>query len=298
MKLFIYLFLLFAVSWNLNAQVFAPIDAIWHYSFDPDITLDDGYQRIEVIGDTVIGQNNCKILSTTNIGYNYFNQEYYEIAGEEIIIYEIDSILYYLKSNNFYVLYDYAAIQGDTFTSICYPAYCDSTFKVTIDSISYLSHNQDSLRKYHISINDEKTSYYYVDKLGYSGYILPMFNIACEEPTGPHYPGPMRCYYDGNIGLYSTGITTTCDFITGVQKEPQDSKFTLYPNPAQVSLQLSVEDGQMYSYDIRDCYGRLLDGDSFQSEITIQIADYKSGLYFVSLWSNKSALETRKFLKL
>lgn len=298
MKLFIYFILLFVVSWNLKAQVFAPNDAIWHYSFDPDIALDDGYQRIEVVGDTVIDQNNCKILSTTNYGYNYFNQEYYELAGEDIIIYEVDSIVYYLKSNKSHTLYDFAAIIGDTFTSICYPAHCDSTFKVTIDSISYLSHNQDSLRKFHISINDEKTSYYYVDNLGYSGYILPMFNIGCEELTGPHYPGPLRCYYDGSIGLYSTGITTTCDFITEVQKEPQDSKFTLYPNPAQASLQLSVGDGQMYSYDIRDIYGRLLDGDAFQSEITIQIADYKSGSYFVTLWSNNSALGTRKFLKL
>ena len=199
--------------------------------------------------------------------------------------------------NNFYVLYDFAAIKGDTFTSICYPEHCDRTFKITVDSISYLKHNQDSLRKFHISLNDERTSYYYVDKLGYSGYILPMFNIGCDELTGPHYPGPLRCYQDGSIGLYSTGITTTCDYISGGQKETQGSKFILYPNPAQISLQLSVGDFQLYFYEIRDCYGRLLDRDSFQSDISIKLADYKSGLYFVTLWSEQSAIGIRKFLK-
>lgn len=297
MKLLFFSLISFLIVSNLDAQVFAPNDAVWHYTYDPDITLDDGYQRVEVSGDTVIDQYNCKVLSTTNVGYNYFNQEYYEFAGEKIIIYEEDSIVYYLKSDNFYVLYDFAAKTGNSYTSICYPGHCDSTFRVTIDSISYVEYNLDSLQKFHISINDEVTSFYYVEKLGYSEYILPMFNIGCEELTGPNYPGPLRCYQDGILGLYSTGVTNDCDYITGVKKSPQDSKFSLYPNPVRVSMQLSAEDDQVYSYEIRDCYGRLITGDTFHRETRIQVADYTKGLYFVTLRRNQTPIGTRKFLK-
>jgi hypothetical protein len=37
---------------NLNAQVFAPEDAVWYYNYDPDITLDDGYPKVDFLGDT------------------------------------------------------------------------------------------------------------------------------------------------------------------------------------------------------------------------------------------------------
>lgn len=297
MKFIFYVLLPVLITFNLDAQVFAPNDAIWHYSYDPDITLDDGYQRVEVSRDTVINQRNCKVLSTTNIGYNFLSQEYYEFAGEDIIIYEEDSIVYYLKSDSLFVLYDFAAKKGDSYTSICYPGHCDSTFQVTIDSISYIKHNLDSLKAFHISINDEVTSFYYVERLGYSDYILPMFNVGCDELTGPNYPGPFRCYQDGIIGLYSTGVATDCDYITGVQKISQDSKFSLYPNPAHNTFVIYMGDDQEYSYEIRNSYGGLLDRNSFQGEISIQMAAYESGIYFVTLRRNEAPIGTRKVLK-
>jgi hypothetical protein len=297
MKLFIFFLLSFSIALNLNAQVFAPNDAVWHYSYDPDITLDDGFQRIEVIGDTLIDQHSCKILSTSNVGYNWVNKEYYEIPGDEIILYEKDSVVFYLKSNEFYILYDFSAKQGDSFTSICYPKHCDSTFLITIDTISYLTHNQDSLRKFHLSINNERTSYYYVDKIGYSEYILPMFDVGCDVLTGPHYPGPLRCYQDSIIGQYITGVSSACDYITDVQETSTSNRFSLYPNPAHESLQLSIGDDQVYTYEVRDSYGRLLERKSFQSEISVDVSDYVSGLYFVTLRSKLTLLGTRKILK-
>ena len=134
-----------------------------------------------------------------------------------------------------------------------------------------------------------------MDKIGYSEYILPMFDVGCDVLTGPHYPGPLRCYQDSNIGQYSTGISSACDYITDVQETSTSSRFSLYPNPAHESLQL-LGDDQVYTYEVRDNYGRLLDRKSFQSSISIDVADYPDGMCFVSR-SNLTILGTRKILK-
>jgi len=298
MKFCLFITLAFSIALNLNAQEFAPEDAVWYYNYDPDITLDDGYRKIDVLGDTVINQYNCKILRTTDIGYNYFDKDYYEIPGDNIYIYEKDSIVYYFKSNEFYVLYDFTAKKGDTITSISYPENCKNTYELIIDSISYQYINQDSLRKYYFHINEDPESYFYIEKIGFPDYLLPTFSHGCENLTGPHYPGPLRCYYDNTIGYFNTGISPSCDYITGINETSRDYQIQVFPNPTQGPLEIHVPDNMIYTFELIDNYGRLLSVGSFQASVRIDISEYIIGVYFVKVRSNQTILGTYKILKL
>ncbi len=298
MKHYFLILLAFIIAIDIDAQVFAPEEAVWFYNYDPDITLDEGYRRIDVLGDTVIDQNNCKILRTTDIGYNYLNKEYYEIEGDSIYIYEKDSIVYYLKSGEFYILYDLTAKKGDTITSISYPENCNNTYEIIIDSISYQDHNQISLRKYNFHINDDTESYYYLEKIGFPDYLLPTFSNGCEIIAGPHYPGPLRCYYDNTLGYFSTGISPSCDYITSINETSRNNQIQVFPNPTQGPLEIQVQDNMNYTFEILDNYGRIIEIGSFQASIRIDISEYIRGVYFVSIRSKQTTLGTYKILKL
>ncbi|MFO7668852.1 MAG: T9SS type A sorting domain-containing protein [Bacteroidales bacterium] len=297
MQRYFFIPIAFLTVLNLNAQVFAPEEAVWYYNYDPDITLDDGYRKVDVLGDTTIGLHNCQILRTIDIGYNYIDNDYYEIAGDSIFIYEKDSIVYYFKSSEFYILYDFTARTGDTIHTISYPDNCDSTYKIIIDSISYQYVSQDSLREYYFHINDDAESFYYLEKIGYPDYLLPAFPNGCDILTGPHYPGPLRCYMDNIIGNYSSGVSPTCDYITGINGVDPERQINIFPNPTQGLVEIYSEDNQVYTYEIIDQLGRLMENKSFQSYNRIDLSDYMNGLYFVILKSNHIVVCTYKIIK-
>lgn len=297
MQRYFFIPIAFLTVLNLNAQVFAPEEAVWYFNYDPDITLDDGYRKVDVLGDTIIDLHNCKILRTIDIGYNYIDNDYYEIAGDSIFIYEKDSIVYYFKSDEFYVLYDFTAREGDTIHSKSYPDNCDSTYEITIDSIRYQHVSQDSLREYYFHINDDVESFYYLEKIGYPDYLLPTFSYGCDILTGPHYPGPLRCYMDNFIGNYSSGVSPTCDYITGINGVDPERQINIFPNPTQGLVEIYLEDNQVYTYEIVDQLGRLMENNFFQSYNRIDLSDYMNGLYFVILKSNHIVVGTYKIIK-
>ena len=236
-------------------------------------------------------------LRTIDIGYNYYDNDYYEIAGDSILIYEKDSIVYYFKSDEFFILYDFTAKEGDTIPSISYPDNCDSTYIITIDSISFQYVNQDSLRKFHFHINDDADSFYYLERIGYPDYLLPTFSYGCDILTGPHYPGPLRCYMDNIIGTFSSGVSPTCDYITGINEVDRKCQVNIFPNPTRGIVEIYLEDNQVYTYEIVDQLGRLMENESFQSYKRIDLSDYMNGLYFVILKSNKIVVRTYKIIK-
>ncbi len=297
MRCYFFIPIAFLTILNLDAQVFAPDDAVWHYNFDPDITLDDGYQKIEVVGDTVINEHNCRILRRTNIGYNWFDKRYYEFRDENIYIYEEDSIVYYLNSGRFYKLYDFTANAGDYYESSSYLEHCIS-FYVTVDSVGYIMHNQDRLKKYYFHINNDSEAYYYLERIGYPYYLLPTkISNSCEVPTGFHFQGPLRCYQDSTIGLYTTAVSSSCSYITNSDETFMTENISLHPNPSHGDLVLALNDDRFYTYEIRDFCGRLIDVEAFQIQININLAEYPTGLYFITIKSNQKVVGIRKILK-
>lgn len=268
---------LLLISISLNAQVFAPDEAVWYYSYDPDVTLDDGYQKIEVVGDTLINEKMCKILQRTNIGYSHWDQKYYEIDAGKILLYEEDSVVYFKKDSLFHVLYDYSAKAGDSFYSISLISSCNEPFLVEIDSITTIDFDGVPLKKFHIG------EYYYLEKIGYPDYMF-RFQIPCEPLTGPHYPGPLRCYFDNSVGNLSTDIVSSCDYITSSnQIRLNNNSIKIYPNPSQrqESINIEISDENVKKIAIYNSIGQLIKNHNIIDNNNATISIENSGNYIV-----------------
>lgn len=276
----------FFITNFISAQIFAPNEAIWYYSYAPDLTLDDGYQKIEVLTDTLINNKNCKILQKTNIGYNYFNQSYYEIKDGQIVIYEEDSTVYYLKENLFYILYDFSAKNGDTFNSINYTENCNEQFTVRIDSVVNVFYNDATLKKFHITINDSVQSYY-LEKIGYPGYLLPLNGFGCDIIVGPNYPNPLRCYTDNQIGNYSTNIVSECDYIMSITNNlVKNEKIEVFPNPAKNIINIvSGSNILIFGVEMYDIAGNCYyhNCNLHEHKIKIDLNEFTKGTYILKV---------------
>jgi len=282
MKTLTFLILLL-ISMNLNAQVFAPDEAVWHYSYDPDITLDDGYQKIEVVGDTLINNKTCKILQKTNVGYSYWDKKYYEINAGKNIIYEEDSVVYYKKDSLFYILYDFSAKVDDSYFSISNSFNCDQQFKVKIDNIENIVNNGKTLKKFHVTINDSFQTYF-IEKIGYPDYLFPYFQIGCNILTGPHYPGPLRCYNDNEIGNFSTRIVSSCDYITSSDDQKlKNVSVKVYPNPSQrrEDIQIEIIDKNIKRIVIYNSLGQKLKNYNLIDDTNTTISIENPGSYIL-----------------
>jgi hypothetical protein len=279
------------------SQVFAPDGAVWYYTYDPDITLDDGYRMIEVEKDTLINGKTYKELKIYDIGYNHFTDEYYELDGGSIFVWIDDSIVYYLKSDTLYKLYDFTAQKSDSFWSIGFSESCENPYLITIDSISYVQHEQMELKKFYFHINQNETSSYYLERIGFTEYLLPIFDEGCNLPTGAHFPGPLRCYQDSYIGLFSTGVATDCDYITNEGEPSRGSEFKLFPNPTSSRISLVCPDNRIYSYELRSVFGSLIEQNSFKGQVVLDIQDIPSGLYMITLALKNSIIWSEKVIK-
>lgn len=269
---------------NDNKPEFAPIGAEWYYNYDPDITLDDGYQKISVLKDTIIDNHNCRLLQIRNIGYSYFYQKNYNYKAGNIILYESGDTVHYYKNGQFYILYDFSAKSGDTFYSISYLPNCTQAFKVRVDSITNIEINDQLLKKFHITLNDSLQANY-IEKIGYNDYLLPQFGLGCEILTGPHYPGPLRCYYDNEIGVYSTNIVSACDYITiSDEIEMPDDWIRVFPNPAASFVTISNPANiPIKRIELTDFSGRVVQTWKAQEmvENTLNIQHIPPGIYLL-----------------
>ena len=237
---------------------FAPIGAEWYYNYEPDVTLDEGYQKITVLRDTIIDNQSCRLLQVRNIGYSYFYKDYYDYKTGNIILYEKDNIVYYYKNKQFYVLYDFAAKAGDSYNSIGYLSNCSQTFKVSIDSVTYVEVDEQLLKNFHVTLNDSFQTNY-IEKIGYDEYLLPQFGFGCEILTGPHYPGPLRCYSDDSIGIYSTNIVSNCDYITSSTENKIFNDLKFFPNPTESYVTISNPSNiKITKIELIDISGRIV----------------------------------------
>jgi hypothetical protein len=245
--------------------------------------LDDGYQKIEVAGDTVIDQKNCRVLQKTNIGYSYWNQDYYETDDGKIFIYEEDSVVYYRKNSQFYILYNFSAKPGDLYPSIGYPEYCNSEFTVKIDSIGQTTGTGQTLRKFYVTLNDSIQTYF-IEKVGYPDYLLPLTDLGCVEATGPHFPGPLRCYSDNRTGVYSTNVVSACDYITSSEEILLDANpVKVFPNPSQrnKSIRVEINDKKIKRIVVYNLTGEKIKTFEINNEPDIKITIEKPGVYMV-----------------
>jgi hypothetical protein len=295
--LFLLSFLIFNIG-NSQAQFmdWAPIGAKWWYKANCFTENYCGYFTLESKRDTIINGISANIIET-----EIFGGEIWENASwfpDKLIMYSDSNKVYNFFENEFYVLYDFNLQAGDTLTiqdTTKYRGFGDSNtlFQVVVDSNVVKSINGYSLRHLY-------TSPVELSDLGFRTIIEKigsLHNLLGESviisPGG--YPGYMRCYKDKEIDFTSE----YCELISNISKLDKNLNTKCFPNPTQDYLNINSND-KIESISIYNLSGQALiniENKEITNDHKIDIRNLKSGIYYISIKTNKSQFN-EKFIKI
>ncbi|MFC0876290.1 hypothetical protein ACE01N_06830 [Saccharicrinis sp. FJH2] len=206
------------LSTAIYAQEWAPVGATWHYSEDyfDSFPLLEGFIKFEVEKDTVFMGIMCKKIT------KYHKIHCNDRPDIEYMFERNDSIFFWDPNfNEFQLLYDFSATQNDSWQfKVLHDSGDDvDTVRIHVDSIKTLTINDNVLKELHvtykrISYNGEDESYPYqskiIERLGDIHYMFNYIPFGAEACDANMSKG-LRCYSDGVIGAYETGIADSCE---------------------------------------------------------------------------------------
>jgi hypothetical protein len=155
------------------------------------------------------------------------------------------------------------------------------------------------------NVNGENNSAYYVDNdsdfIQYDGFTT-VFTAEAEVQ-------PMQTYHiklaigDGVDQFYDSGVLLQASsFCSGPQTsigkidKPKEENYQVYPIPAGDMLNIASQDGQHFDVHLVGQDGRTYKSASCDSQLTLDISSFPSGIYFLSI-IGKDGVSTRKIFK-
>ena len=123
----------------------------------------------------------------------------------------------------------------------------------------------------------------------------PWSNIACDG----NYTSGLRCYKDSELGLYSTGIVDSCNYVfewTNIEDIESYPKIDFFPNPAKDFVEVSIAGLPEFAFELYDINGRLLLSTKTTNS-PIDISRIGKGLFFVFIRSNGQIIGCQKLIK-
>jgi hypothetical protein len=286
MRLVINIFLLFVSNYCL-AQNWAENNAVWHYEqINIQPPFDEDYNKFSTIGDTIILGEPAKIILEERVTLNgTFTNEIF-MKSDSNRVYLFDSI-----SNSFKLIYDFNALPGDTIEVFCPERVGDSTITIVVDSVSTININGTVLGLQHVS--QTAMAYYYmsgiiIENIGWTGFMFPLSTLA-----DPPYGGALRCFQNDSIGLYKLS-TVDCDYLTGIKPIHNSKNLSVYPNPANDVISVSVAkelDLKNVVLTLVDISGRTVLTQTIKStETTVDINYLQKGVYLLKIGEQTTKL--------
>jgi hypothetical protein len=288
MKKLILLLAMVAISHSIVfSQIWAPDGAEW-YNYYTETgcggPIAEGYYYMHVEGDTIVNGITCRNISR----HIMHSDGEYETLAIPIITYMEDDKVYYLQNNQFYLLYDFAAEVGDSWTSRNPWEYFnwippepgeDTLSTYTVDTIRFVKIDGTILRQIYVSSSSVWYFGGYIsERIGCLGFMLPGIWGIWDPPVA----GIVRCYHDYEIN-YST--LTPCDtLINGIDDECfLNEKIRLFPNPATFIITINVSGGQSIEKTV--FYNHL--GQKVLVAVpvnnTVDVSKLTPGIYFIEV---------------
>jgi len=276
-------------------------DAKWFYTPHAAFGPQDELVKIEVIGDTLIGDRVCSILGA-------YRQDEFLPGSELTVVYEEENEkVYFVENNEFKLLFDFSPtfIIGDTI-SYYIPEnleYYDisSTSGEFITTGEPLKHRNaghewvvlptgEQLRIVNTELVETSEENCFVmdnvidgigSMLGFLGRNCTQILLGSEEF--------FRCFQSNTLNY--TAVGGDC-LITSVD-EIAESEINIYPNPT--TGQLNIETERRFSeIKVFDVAGNLLLDRSFSNEIDLE--GIVSGIYLLEL-QDKDGIYRKKIIK-
>ncbi|MBI3518883.1 MAG: T9SS type A sorting domain-containing protein [Bacteroidetes bacterium] len=221
-----------------------------------------------------------------------------------------------------------ASVTGSIFTTQ-YGSYCHPTRPVPVMQIhgtsdptvpytgSSTSMPVDSVVKYWVTKNgcnptaafnnvpntsttDGCTAEHYVYSGGLSGSTVELFKIIGGLHTWPGFPfGGSGTNMDINasVEIWRFFNKYTLSALTGVhENESLNASLLVYPNPANSTLHVKLDNYALLSLEISDVLGKVVISER-TLENPISIENLKSGIYFLSAKADNGAVVKTKFIK-
>lgn len=277
------------------AQTFPAPGAYWHYqlcnNFFPYVC---GPSIIAPQGPAVIAGVACtevQLAPSSCVGTNL--QYVYESN---------DTVYHYLPSQTrFTMLYDFNAQTGDTWNIISNApgGFIDSVL-LQVDSTAFVQINSVTRK---IIYTSYATSFHYfdfngpmVEGIGSLAYFFPQFGMCDPQVDG------LRCYDDSLVGHYQPNVAIACDSVVpvGIYSVDDEIKFSVYPNPFNESLTLTLSKGEGITeceIKVTDMLGREIYSKKTKPlsvKVTLSFGEGwgEAGIYFLEIHSgNKRAVK-------
>ena len=233
-------------------QEWAPIGATWYYTekFSTWNRYDEDYIKFESVKDTVISGKNCrKITKRHKLVCN-------DRPRSEFMYDENGKVYFYDgQINDFQVLYDFTANQGDSWTILVKQQDVGfDTLSIVVDSADVVSINGIDLKQLYVTYNfiyelysevwDTMTYHSrIIEKIGDIHYMfnfVPAWALVCDA----NYSAGLRCYEDSIIGLYETGLAVSCNYRHKVMQEIMTIRETFDFEVGDVFQIRGMADGQ------------------------------------------------------
>ena len=304
--------IVFCFAWQANAQTeFAPIGAEWYYTYTFGYSPEEHFNRVISEKDTIVEENNCRVL-----------RQYYDnsnVANEEYIIKQEQGKVYYYYQDKFNLLFDFDAKVNDivefSFMGKAYffdrdrnpPFYdIDTVFSVR-SVVENITTNAQGLKTFTTKILEEDRldtyfpySYTYTEKIGLqSEFILKIES----EYFLPEYPPNrfLRCYSDANFSFVSDEWAATslpCNYsITTSINALKDDNITIYPNPFSDSV--FVFTNNVGNLEIIDVSGKVVYYSKLSNGINeISASHFLKGIYLVKIQNKDNSIQTFKIVKI
>ena len=290
MKKAAFLLILFTSTLLVNAQDFAPIGAIWHYTqgtVNPDYIT---YKTLESVSDTTIQGIECrKIVEVGTSSSTIFIYHYMYSENDRVFFYADD---------NFHLLYDFGANKGDTVTLGYYLTHEGNPLQMFIDSTSIIMVNNQERKIQYITCGDGMViefGHHVIEGVGNTSFMFPTFDFS--------FDGPLRCYQDNNTGLFLNPFYSgygwnhlDCEeIITGINEPESKESISVFPNPTQSNITVRNID-RATAYKIITISGRIVKQGIISESTELSLTELSKGIYFIEFESD-NVLTVRKIVK-
>jgi hypothetical protein len=299
-KLLLFVLLFANCLGGFTQTEFAPIGAEWYYNYDEGMGHYSGvgYYLLKSIKDTTIDSKECKVLSRTRVSSKgiSFND------GQSIVYHDTkEKKIYRYLFGNFYLLYDFTRVAGDTIViKEPYSASSYDSIVSVVDSVSIETLPNNIRLKVLYTQQISYGEYVFTDKtvenIGNLNYFFPFWLNGCDGGC----PRPLRCYNEDKISFNldrrpcdavypytNIGVVNTIEI--SVFPNPFTNSFTI-KNGIQFERQLSIDIYNLYGQSI------LHDVISGNMDNLINLNGYPLGFYYLVVKTGNKSI-TYKLVK-
>jgi hypothetical protein len=279
-----------------NAQTWIPDGAEWQLSFTR--VYSEGFYRVYYDADTLVDNIITKRLYVEEISKFYTSEtnHYVKFIIDTILTYQDNDKIYIYKWGEFKVLFDFSLNVGDSTKIYGESGFednndgipCDSVTDAVVDSVGWVTLNNQTLRYYTLSYGTNASWKYngrIYEKIGHAGYFLPYKADMCGLYL--HFQatlGNLECYRDNVFGEYSFG-ELDCDDALSI-KSKKEIEIKIYPNPTSGILNILFTENKE-KIEIASIYNisgqKVHEFDPDLVPTTLDLSFLPKGIYFINL---------------